>query len=360
MRKVSKRVLEWCRRCDRAEALKQRRISGVHRNKRFSLSRARHFSTAKMRLPDTISLSSTDSRTCLLNAIRKLKESVTDMGKSNVVIDFSKVTHLHPCGTLLLVAEIERLLQGSPHASKLSAIYPTDRVVEQMFQHIHLLERLGLEPRIEEINASNVIPWLYASGHEGDLDSIAEKLPKILTEGSNMDLRMALLSGMAEAVANSSEHAYVKIRKTPLPDTTPLKWWLFARQIGDEVAVVICDLGRGIPGTLEANWKDELSSFFKSRQGVKRKDHKMIQLAFTVGKTSTLKKNRGKGLKDILKVVQVQKVGGLSIFSNRGIYSMDNSTGSETSVDEKSSINGTIVQWKIPIEAFGLEVSERS
>lgn len=360
MRKVSKRVLEWCRRSCRTKAFRQRRISGIQRNKRFTMSRARHFSTAKIRLPNIISLGSTDSRVVLLQSIRKLKESVMDTGKSNVVIDFSKVTSLHPCGTLLLVAEIERLLQVAANANKLSAIYPTDRVVEQMFQHIQLLERLGLEPRIEEINASNVIAWLYATGHEGDLDSIVEKLPKILTEGSNMDLRMALLSGMAEAVANSSEHAYVKTNKTPLPGTAPLKWWLFARQVGDDVAVVICDLGRGIPGTLEANWKDELSSFFKSRQGVKRKDHKMIQLAFTVGKTSTLKKNRGKGLKDILKVVQEKKVGGLSIFSNRGVYALDNTSGSETSIDEKSSIHGTIVQWKIPIEAFGLEVSERS
>jgi len=267
---------------------------------------------------------------------------------------------LHPCGTLLFVAEIERLLQVPAMAKKLSAVYPTDRIVEQMFQHIHLLERLGLEPRIEAIDATNVVPWLYATGHEGDLDSIAEKLPKILTEGRNMELRTALLSGMAEAVANSSEHAYVKIHKTPLPGMAPQKWWMFARQVGDDVAVVICDLGLGIPGTLEANWKEELASYFKSRQGLKRKDHKMIQLAFTVGKTSTHKKNRGKGLKDILKVVKEQKVGGLSIYSNRGVYSLNNSRGSETSHDEKNSIHGTIIQWKIPIEAFGLEVSKRS
>lgn len=359
MRKVSKRVLDWRRRSSQAESFRQRRISGFRRNKRLSSSRTLFFSTAKIHLPHTISLGSTDCRVNLLNSIRKLKENINDPRKSNVVIDFSKVKYLHPCGTLLLVAEVERLLQGAKTASRLSATYPTDPVVEQMFQHIHLLERLGLEPRIQEIDASNVIAWLYATGHEGDLDSIAEKLPKILTEGSNMDLRMALLSGMAEAVANSSEHAYVKVPKTPIPGTAPQKWWLFARQEGDDVAVVICDLGRGIPGTLEANWRDELSSYFKSRQGIKRKDHKMIELAFTVGKTSTLKKNRGKGLKDILKVVKVQKVGGISIFSNRGVYSLDNATGSETSTDEKCSIHGTIVKWKIPIEAFGLEVSER-
>jgi len=360
MRKVSKRALEWCRRNCRAEVFRQRRVSGIGRNRRLLKSRTLHFSTAKLRIPSIVSLGGSDHRASLIQFIRKLKESVHDRGKSNVIIDFSKVTVLHPCGTLLVVAEIERLLELPVLAKKLSAVYPTDRVVEQMFQHIQLLERLGLEPRIDEINASNVVAWLYATGHEGDLDSIAEELPKILTEGSNMALRTALLSGMAEAVANSSEHAYVKAHKTPLPGLAPQKWWLFARQVGDDVAVVICDLGLGIPGTLEANWKEELASFFKSRQGLKRQDHKMIQLAFTVGKTSTLKKNRGKGLKDILKVVREQKVGGLSIYSNRGVYALDNSSETETSHDEKNSIHGTIIQWKIPIEAFGLEVSERS
>ncbi|MEX0161697.1 hypothetical protein MRBLPD1_000151 [Pseudomonas brassicacearum] len=270
------------------------------------------------------------------------------------------MTVLHPCGTLLLVAEIERLLQTPTLADKLGAVYPTDLVVEQMFQHIHLLERLGLAPRVREIDSSNVVPWLYATGHEGDLDSIAEKLPKILTEGSNMELRTALLSGMAEAVANSSEHAYLKSYKTPLPGMAQKKWWLFARQVGDEVAVVICDLGLGIPGTLEANWREELASYLKSRQGLKRQDHKMIQLAFTVGKTSTQKKNRGKGLKDILKVVKDQKVGALSIYSNRGVYSLNNLHGPGTSHDEKHSIHGTIIQWKIPIEAFELQAHEKT
>lgn len=358
MKKISKRALEWHRRSSRAELFRKKRMSGIERHRHRSRSRSLHFSTVKLRLPGIVSLGGTSHRTSLIQYIRKLKDRINDNGVSNVIIDFSKVKELHPCGTLLIVAEIERLLQLPAAVKKLGAVYPTDRVVEQMFQHIHLLERLGLPPRIESINASNVVAWLYASGHEGDLDSIAEELPKILTEGSNTELKTALLSGMAEAVANSSEHAYVKAYNTPLPGKAQRKWWLFARQVDDDIAVVICDLGLGIPGTLEANWKEELASYFKSRQGLKRQDHKMIQLAFTVGKTSTHKKNRGKGLKDILKVVREQKVGILSIYSNRGVYALDNQSGSETSHDEKNSICGTIVQWKIPIEAFGFEVIE--
>ncbi|MEZ1745699.1 MULTISPECIES: hypothetical protein [Pseudomonas] len=359
MKKEVKGAIEWSSRQKRVVVCREKRLRGIERHRRLLNATARHFSTSKLRLPQIVSLGSTELRGALLTFIRKLKDRVHSDETSNVIIDFSKVTALHPCGTLLLVAELERLLQVPTWSKKLGAVYPSDRVVEQMFQHIQMLERLGLEPRIKEINASNVAPWLYASGYEGDLDSIVEKLPRILTEGSNMELRTALLSGMAEAVANSSEHAYAKSYKTPLPGLVQQKWWLFARQVGDDVAVVICDLGVGIPGTLQANWKEELASYFQSRQGIRRKDHKMIELAFTVGKTSTNKGNRGKGLKDILKVVREQGVGGISIYSNRGVYALDNSSGKVTSLDERNSIHGTIVQWMIPIEAFGLEVSER-
>ncbi|UQY33837.1 hypothetical protein K8U54_19300 [Pseudomonas fulva] len=359
MRKVSKASLDWARRAIRSDRARRSRQAGVRRSRRYRKQRYRKFSSIRLRLPSIISLSEGEFRSQVIQFIRKMKDRVASPEVSNVIIDFSRITMLHPCGTLLFVAELERLFESPFAQKKLSAIYPVDRNVEQMFQHIKLLERLGLPPRISEINASNVLPWLYASGHEGDLDSIAEKLPKILTEGGNMEIRLALMSGMAEAVANSSEHAYLKQSKTPVPGSVPLKWWLFARQSGDDVSVVICDLGLGIPGTLEANWREELGSLLKTRSGLKRKDHKMIELALTVGKTSTNKVNRGKGLKDILKVVRDKKVGEICIFSNRGVYSLDSPNDSLVSRDERNSINGTIVQWKIPIEALGFEVSER-
>lgn len=353
MKKLSKRSVQWSIRNHAIDLSKQIRERGLLRARKL-LSRRRHvFSSAKIRLPNILSLGGTERRALLVTAIRKLKESVYDKNISNVIIDFSKVTMLHPCGTLLFLAEIERILENDVFAKKLSATYPEDSIVEQMLQHIGFLQRLGLDPRIDEIVADNVVPWLHASGSEGDLDSIADLLPKVLTEGRNMKLRIALLTGMAEAVANSSEHAYKKSTKIEKDDRK--KWWLFARQVDDDVAVAICDLGLGIPGTLEANWKDEVAAVLKTRSGLKRLDNKLIQLAFTVGKTSTDKKNRGKGLKDILKVVHEQKVGSILIYSNKGVYIRDNIEDTRIACDEKASINGTIIMWKIPIEAFGFE-----
>ncbi|WP_155945676.1 hypothetical protein [Metapseudomonas resinovorans] len=303
----------------------------------------------------------TEWRDALVPVLRRMRAAAQAPEISNVIIDFSNVTQLHPCGTLLFLAEIERLLETPGCGPKFTGTYPQDEVVEQLFQHVGLLSKLGLPSRIPQIDAQNVVPWLYVSGHEGDLRAIPDSLPRILTDSSNQELRLALLSGMAEAVANSSEHAYIKDREGASKGypATKKKWWLFARQVDEDIAVVICDLGAGIPGTLESNWKEEVRSYLKTRSGLKREHHKMIELAFTVGKTRTNEKHRGKGLKDILKVVRDHKVGSLGIYSNKGVFSLDNAAGREVSFDEKLSIVGTVIQWSIPIEAFGL-VSEQA
>lgn len=351
MKKVSRDAIDLYKRRQHQLFLRQLR-SRV----RAQRNEVRQFTTTKFRLPSIVSLGNSERRGQLINSIRRIREAAHNKDVSTVVIDFSNVKELYPCGTLLFLAEVDRLLETPSSTKKLKATYPTDEVVEQLFQHVGLLEKLGLPRRLNSINSQNVVPWLYVSGHEGDLRSLPDNLPRILTHGSNQELRMALLSGMAEAVANSSEHAYILDRGGDLPSTVVRKkWWLFARQLDDDVVVVICDLGAGIPGTLPANWKEEVNNYLKTRTGLKRKHHKLIELSFTVGKSRTEEKHRGKGLKDILKVVKDHGVGKLGIYSNKGIYTLDR--GAEASLDDKQSIMGTVIQWNIPIEAFGL-VSE--
>ncbi|MGR2706609.1 hypothetical protein B7453_07580 [Pseudomonas sp. IB20] len=309
--------------------------------------------TRKIKFSGVITLASASDRQLLINSVEQMKAHASDPFVKKIILDFSAIKSLNSCGTLFLAAQIERILNSAEFSVVVEATYPNNTTVEQMFQHMGLLEKLGLSSRVKKLDSSDVTPWLYVSGYEGDLESVAEKLPRILVESTNLTLRMALLSGMAEAVANSSEHAYDEDAGGAETGRERQKWWLFARQVDEYILVVICDLGLGIPGTLEANWKEELAAILKTRTGMKRKDHKMIELAFTVGKSSTNEKHRGKGLKDILKVVKEQHVGAISIYSNKGSYSIDNIAGTRYSGDDKSSIGGTIIQWKVPIEEFG-------
>ncbi|WP_411565596.1 hypothetical protein ACLIN3_20705 [Pseudomonas orientalis] len=360
MKRLSRTTKELQRRVTHRIMLKQIRLKSVLLgHERRAQQKNKRPTTRKIKFSGVVSLGSAYDRQLLIDSVEQMKRHASDEFVNKIILDFSTIESLHSCGTIFLVAQIERILNSDEFSVTVEATYPENTIVEQMFQHMGLLEKLGLTSRVENLDASDVIPWLYVSGYEGDLGSVAEELPRILVESTNLKLRMALLSGMAEAVANSSEHAYQTEECGTELDRESQKWWLFTRQVDEYIVVVICDLGLGIPGTLEANWKDELAAILKTRTGMKRKDHKMIELAFTVGKSSTNEKHRGKGLKDILKVVKEQHIGAISIYSNKGSYSIDNIEGTKYSGDDKSSIGGTIIQWKVPIEAFGSMIEEK-
>lgn len=304
-------------------------------------------------LPEVLSLiRSSEMREKLVDALAKIRRYVVDPQVRTVTLCFDNVESLHPCGTLLFVAEVERLLAVEAGRSKLRCTYPTNHVVEQLFQHIGLLQKLGLQPRIDKIEAENVIVWLYEVGDEDNLDSIVGSLPELLTTSGNKALRVAVTSGMTEAVANSAEHAYIHRRKDGTNISVPHRWWIFARREEDDISVCICDLGIGIPRSLRKTFPEEVASFFYNKPGKKKDDHKMIELALTVGRSRTGKSYRGQGLKDILKVVKEQGVGLLKIYSNKGVYIYDGKAGQLVSRSESSNIMGTLVQWRIPLAAF--------
>ena len=313
---------------------------------------SRFFASRKFVLPETVCITTKAHRRSLLDLLHKIRSAALDGRISSVYIDFSKIKMLHPSGTILLLAELERLMECDMSRRKLIPNYPEDEVVEQLFQHVGLLERFGLENRIEKVDHESVVNWMNASGTEGDFDAVAELLPSVLIEGANTELRLAVTTGMAEAIANSSEHAYVLPRNDGNPSPVNMKWWAFAREKDGIFWVVICDLGAGIPRTLRRTWPEEAEQFLMRLAGKKSKDHSLIELALKLGRTRTEEGSRGKGLKDILKVVKNSKVGVMEIHSNNGIFGFDGELGKRFAKSHKKSIGGTIVQWSIPVEEF--------
>lgn len=306
----------------------------------------------KVEFPKEFGLYDSATREPLLTALSRLRWAASSASVRHVVIDLSDVRQLNSCGTLLFVAEVDRLMEIPECAKKIDIVEPVDDTVCQMFQHIGFYEKFSIKERFSHIENKDVIDWIYGVGEENNLGDVVHKLPSYLTGARNKSLKMAVTGGMTEAVANSAEHAYIGSRDDGVPLPTPKRWWMFARKVESHVLVVICDLGIGIPRTLNVTWTEDLSSFLKTMTGKKREDHQLIKFALTVGKTRTNLKHRGKGLKDILKVVQEQKVGGLRIYSNKGVYFVDGESGNAGAFSSSQSIFGTLVQWMIPIAAF--------
>lgn len=273
-----------------------------------------------------------------------------------VTLDFSPIKRLHPCGTLLFVAEITRLLDT--FKCKFRATRPRDEIVEQMFQHLGLLGRLGVTHRLS-ISHKRVRNWTYHSGTDVDLTSL-ENLKERLDAKLGDDLAFDLLSAMQEAITNAVHHAYVEVR----PDGIKCKnqgWWLFAEYSDEGVMYLsVCDLGVGIRRTLprRSPWPIAAIESVLQRLGTNTSlDAKYIKAAIELGATRTGKGNRGKGLHEMLELVKAGSSGGLRIFSDRGMYTYNGSTGVEKILDYGQSIMGTLIQWSFNTKAIGAQDS---
>lgn len=282
-----------------------------------------------------------ESRGKLLHFIHRIKAALAEGQK--VQISFQDTKLLAPSGTLIFVAEIEQILGKYP--GRISIDYPNDDVVEQLFQHIGLLERLGLTPR-KSITAENVRHWSYVYGNTVDTTAFISLFAKYSSNLSE-DVRSGLFEGMSEAVTNSIQHAY------PCEHLGGCNcekgWWMFSKQTENILTVVMYDMGIGIPASLKnkPEFKERLAAPY--RRYKKRQETMLIDIAVESNRTSTRLPHRGKGLPDMLEFVKEGHVGEFKIFSGAGAFSYTAQDQVERGRDFEMPVNGTLIQWELPI-----------
>lgn len=298
--------------------------------------------------PEAFTLLLGPRRPKLLKFLARLRQ-LCALGR-RVKLDFSRVTTLHPCGTLLFVSELYRLLEMSSLRASVRCNYPTDAVVEQLFQHIGLLERLGLSPRAK-ISHEKVKDWTFQKGTDVNLDGI-ERLNDRLQGDLGEELTFGLLSGIKEAVTNAVHHAYIGERGDGV-DEEHRGWWLFTQHKDGQIDISICDLGVGIKRSLPrtGTWSQQLVDYALDAVASKTKEAKYIAAALELGRTRTGESNRGKGLHEMLQLVKDAKAGSLYIYSNTGVYAC-NASGKVHIEDAPESILGTLVQWSFKVSDF--------
>ena len=85
-------------------------------------------------------------------------------------------------------------------------------------------------------------------------------------------------------------------------------------------------------------------------------DGQMIKAAVELGRTRTDADNRGKGLLDLLKLIDTVGGGSLQIFSRRGVYKYTHN--SETFTNDGNSIEGTLIKWELPLDMALIKLKE--
>lgn len=282
-----------------------------------------------------------ETRFKLLNFIERIKAPLRE-GKK-VHISFRNTKWLDASGTLVFVAEFERII--TKHPGRVSIDYPNDDVVEQLFQHIGLLQQLGL-PHRKEITAENVRYWNYVHGTNVDTTAFKSLFFRY-AEDISEDVRSGLFDSMSEAVTNSFQHAYPCKHKGHC--SCEKGWWMFAKQENHTLTVVMYDAGIGIPSSLRS--KPEVKEWLASpyRRLKNRRDTALIDIAVESHRTSTKLPHRGKGLPEMLEFVKHGNVGGFIIFSGAGAFSYSAENHIESGHDFAVPVVGTLIQWEIPL-----------
>lgn len=276
--------------------------------------------------------------------------------KMKVHIDLSLVSEMYGDACILFIATIDNIKNLYP--SLLFKIKRPKRSIESnynpdaVFCHLGVYEKLGFK-YTADCSGENVSCWKYVYSNVADpwkIEPLMDELEQMGMNPSN------LFRSSIEGIANAVEHAYMK--KISSNTISSLgRWWMLLARLEDRLILIVCDLGHGIPNTLEytqdSSLLDKIFNFLNILRS-SSKDCAYIQASLLVKETRTLLGYRGKGGNDIKSFIDKTDNSRLIIHSNRGtlIYK-GNKDGHKTNgigYDNKHSINGTIIQWSFPIK----------
>lgn len=319
---------------------------GIERKKTPSKKRIRHAhgaesSTHRKRetilAPKRFSVVFRDDRSDLMRFLKDVSTTLECDGTAR--IDFSKVEELRPCGTLVFCANLDIWLHR--HPGRVTCSYPKNAVVEQLFQHIGVLERLGL-PGKANIDHEQVKHWYYHWGFAMDAQ-IYRDLTRSILDRIDHPERTLFADCLNEAVYNSVNHAY-DFEAPGIPPLEQRKWWMFSQVKNGKIFAVIYDHGVSIPAHLlrRPEWRDYAR--------LRKRDAQLIEAAVASPRTSTRAPHRGKGLPEMLEFSQKLGCGSLSILSRRGGFGYDARAQRHHRKKYSEPLPGTLVLWELPFQ----------
>lgn len=292
--------------------------------------------------------------------IRKVQDSIKQAYNQNkaVKICFRNTTYISAAAAINLFAETDRSVSKFKNV-KFSVVYPpktsilnptkdTHPIVDLVLNRLGFYELLKIRRRpLREFR--NVKCWKHASGSVVEGETTGKLLAEL--DGFAIDTSK-LYRSCVEALANAVEHAYSPSISSDA-DMSDKRWWMFMAILDDKLTLMICDLGHGIPKTLpKTQGKEQLDKLLAMFGGSVNNDCALIQAATLVKKTRTEKDYRGKGGKDLTSLVDSIPNSRLTIFSRTGVYTYKGKgkgTIGGKAYNNRSSINGTIVEWSIPL-----------
>lgn len=326
----------------------------------------------KVFAPPKIDIYSPSSCDKFLNFLRIYRNKCRFHKK--VQICLRNTTRITAAACLLLYAETDRLLKNIPGLSISCSLPPSHRnskfkveeyIVESALKQVGFFTLIGQKSR-QIRNYASVAYWRQLSGNLAD-GSLAASLFNSLPAELDKFTRGRLYRGAFEAMANCVEHAHPTTRADGL-NISDNRWWMFIGIKDNNLSILVCDLGVGIPNTIGKHGKSLISTISKKIGINQDTDADLIHASTFVKRTRTQQGHRGKGGPDLRSIVETFPSAFLSIRSNRGRYVMKGpqhaskahrrekrnfipgTNGNEWKSNQSESIFGTIVEWNLSLK----------
>ena len=284
--------------------------------------------------------------------VRRFWRLVTSQ-RNAVRLIFEDTKFIRSSALLLLAAYLHRarLIYG---VQQVTGTYPQNARLEQSFYDTGFFKLLGVSPRkgVRDKVPNPTSKYIqFMSGTELERDASRELREALLGPDIAMDTkaRKSLYRAISEAMLNVVQHAYP-------PEYTANRqvrgrWWLAGHIDAkrDQLLITFCDLGIGIPKTLPKLYAwENIRAALSLLPGISPNDGDMIRAGMLIGRTQTGLSNRGKGLNDLRRFIDLTKGGELRIYSRAGAYRYK-PDGKDSVVNSARSIGGTLINWSVPL-----------
>lgn len=287
--------------------------------------------------------------------LQKQAKIVANSGPSAALrICFRNTSHITAAAGLLMIATVDNI-KNQYKSIKFKVTRPPNRrqgheslnLVDSVLDHIGFYKLIDHEHIKRRCNAKSVTCWSYAYGDNASGEIAAKLIQNLSSYGIKTN---KLYRSCFEAVANACEHAYTDKIVPDIPFKLK-RWWFFVGVLNDKITVLICDLGHGIPNTLEVTQDESLLTKIWNKLHLNSKpseDCTLIRASTMVKETRTKEVYRGKGGADVKTFVDETENSSLIIFSNKGTYRYQGKDKPSRAYDNSLSTGGTIIEWTIP------------
>lgn len=269
----------------------------------------------------------------------------------NVRIVFMETESVSAEALIYLLGQVHklRLVHGG---HRITGTYPKSERIERLFEESGFLDALRVKRRGAVKRGSSTTRFLKC---KSDVKIASAEIPKLREELLGKDLQMpkpvarVVYRALTEAMINVKHHAYHN-KSVGLPKVQG-RWWLGAQlsRKRNLFTLTFYDAGVGIPKTLPRRYGwEQIRGILSLLPLFEPDDGQMIKAAIELGRTRTKEDNRGKGLLDLLKLIDQVGDGSIRILSRHGCYRYEAGKEADTENDGYF-VEGTLIKWELPL-----------